>query len=189
MLNRKDEPVKWQIADQFGHWTAQSAMRGWNQGNVDFALRQLDFSTLFDTELGRIEEDCFERWHARAITTIQSLELKDRDSNPKGKMPFGWAAKMIAVYFKTTCYVGGFGRENLDNVIHPPIDRILVRNLKKKFKELPQLIDGLPSFKAGDGGISGLNEATYFACIKSCRRIADQKNCKLVEVEQFWTPT
>ena len=189
MLDRKKEPIKWQIADSFGHWTAQSAMRGWNQDNVDRALSQLDFGPLFDTELDRIEKEYFERWHDKAIQDIQGLELVDRGGNPKGTMPFGWAAKMIAVYLKTACYLAGFGRENLDNLIHPPIDRNLVRNLKEEFKELPRLVDGLPSFRAGDGGISGLTEDGYFACIESCRRIADDQHCKLVEVEQFWTPT
>lgn len=185
MLNRKAEPVKWKIANTFGHWTAQSAMRGWNQGNVDRALSQLDFGPLFDTELGRIEKEDFERWHAGVIQGIQRLELKDRDGNPKGTMPFGWAAKMIAVYLKTTCYLAGFGRENLDNVIHPPIDNGLVRNLKSGFNRSPQLIQGLQAF----GSIGGLNVAAYYACIESCRLIADERTCKLVEVEQFWTPT
>ena len=189
MLNWKDEPVKWHIADTFGHWTAQSAMRGHSQENVDCALSLLDFYPLFDTGLGRIEKAHFERWHTSAIRVIQRLELRDTKGSPKDPMPFGWAAKMIAVYLKTTCYLAGFGREHLDNVIYPPIDRYLVRNLKDEFGELPQLVDGLPSFNPGDGGISGLSEADYFACIKSCERVAHNQECKLIEVEKFWTPT
>ncbi|MCE2501136.1 MAG: hypothetical protein J4G13_09770 [Dehalococcoidia bacterium] len=185
MLNRRDEPVKWQIADRFGHWTAQSAMRGWSQENVDCALGQLDFDPLFDTELGRIEKENFDRWHANAIQNIQRLELKDNNGNPKGTMPLGWAAKMIAMYLKTTCYLAGFGRENLDNVIHPPIDNNLVRNLKNEFKGHPQLVQGLRAF----GGIGGLSVVAYYACIESCKRIADQRACNLIEVDQFWTST
>ena len=185
MLNRKDEPVKWQVADTFGHWTAQSAMRGWSQENVDFALSQLDFTPLFDTELGRIEKEHFERWHIRAVRDIQNLEFTDKQGNLKGAMPSGWIAKMIAVYLKTTCYLAGFGRENLDYLIHPPIDNVLVRNLKNEFKRSPQLIQGLRAF----GSIGGLSEKGYDDCIESCRRIANQRTCKLVEVEQFWTPT
>ena len=184
MLDRHEEPLKWLIADGFGHWTAQSAMRGWNQGNVDSALSQIDFDPLFDTGLGRIEKEYFERWHATVIQDVQKLEMTDKDGNPKATMPFGWAAKMIAIYLKTTCYLSGFGRENLDNVIHPPIDNGLVRNLKSEFKRSPQLLEGLQAF----GSIGGLNVVAYYACIETCRRIANEQDCKLVEVEQFWTP-
>ncbi len=93
MLHRKEEPVKWQIADRFGYWTAQSAMRGWSQENVDCALGQLDCDPLFDTGLGRIEQGDFDRWHAKATRDIQRIALKDRKGNPKS-MPFGWAAKL-----------------------------------------------------------------------------------------------
>ena len=184
MLNRKYEPVKWQIANTFGYWTAQSAMRGWSQENVNCALNQIDFGPLFDIELGHIEKEHFEQWHTKAVQDIQRLEMKDTHGNPKENMPFGWAAKMIAVYLKTTCYLAGFGRENLDNVIHPPIDNRLVGNLKREFRGSPQLIQGLRAF----GIIGRLNMEAYYACIESFRRIADKQACKLVEVEQFWTP-
>ena len=184
MLHRKEEPVKWQIADRFGYWTAQSAMRGWSQENVDCALGQLDCDLLFDTGLGRIAKGDFDRWHAKATRDIQRIALKDRKGNPKS-MPFGWAAKMVAIYLKTTCYLAGFGREHLDNMVHPALDNNLVRNLREEFQGSPHLVQGLQSFS----GIGSLSETDYHACIESCKLITDQLGCKLIEVEQFWTPT
>lgn len=184
MLDWKEEPVRWQIADRFGYWTAQRAMRGWNQGNVDVGLGQLDFAPLFDTGLGRIEKDDFDRWFIGSIFGTQKLGMTDNEGNAKGAMPLGWVAKMINIYLKETCYLAGFGRDNLDNVIHPPIDRRLVRNLKRKFRG-SHLVQNLRAFES----IEGLNVESYYACIGSCKLIADKLGCRLIEVEQFWTPT
>ena len=73
MLDWKEEPVKWQIANRFGYWTAQSAMRGWSQENVDCALGRLDYKQFFDTGRKRIEKCEFDQWHAKAIQDIQKV--------------------------------------------------------------------------------------------------------------------
>ena len=184
MLDWKEEPVKWQIANRFGYWTAQSAMRGWSQENVDCALGQLNLKPLFDVGLGRIKQGDFDQWHAKALHDIRKATYEDKEGKPKS-MPFGWAAKMIAIYLKTTCYLAGFGRENLDNLIHPALDNNLVRNLRSEFRGSPHIINGLRSFKS----IGGLSEANYRACIESCKLIAKDRGCTLIEVEKFWTPT
>ena len=184
MSDWKEEPVRWQIANRFGHWTAQSAMRGWSQEIVDCALSQLDYKPLFDTGLRRIEQGDFDRWHAKALHDIRQVTYEDKKGRPKS-MPFGWAAKMVAIYLKETCYLAGFGRENLDNLIHPAFDNNLVRNLRSEFRASPHIVTGLRSFRS----IGGLSEADYRACIEACKLIADQLGCKLIEVEQFWTPT
>ena len=184
MLDWREEPVKWQIANRFGYWTARSAMRGWSQENVNGTLGKLDWATLFDTGLGRIEQGEFDQWHLNATRNIQGIALQDGKGNPKS-MPFGWAAKMVAIYLKTTCYLDGFGRDNLDYLIHPPLDNKLVDNLRRKFGESPHLVQGLRSFSS----IEGLSEVDYHACIESCQRIAGHLGCRLFEVEQFWTPT
>lgn len=184
MLDWKEEKVKWQIADRFGYWTAQSAMRGWSQESVDCALGQLDFATLFDTSRRCIEKGEFDQWRAKAIQDIRRIPLKDKKGNTKF-MPFGWAAKMIAIYLKTTCYLAGFGRDNLVNLIHPALDNNLVNNLRREFQEHQPIIQGLVRFKT----IGGLSEEDYRSCIESCKLIAKDRGCTLIEVEQFWTPT
>ena len=154
MLNMKEEPVKWQIADRFGYWTARCAMRNWSQESVNYALSQLNFEQLFNTELGRIEKEDFERWRTEAIQDIQRIEFVNKTDGKLKGMPLGWAAKMITIYLKTTCYLGGFGRENLDNLIHTPLDNILVTNLRDRFKGCPHLVQGLSAFRT----IEGLSE-------------------------------
>ena len=92
---------------------------------------------------------------------------------------------MIAIYLKTTCYLAGFGRGNLDHLIHPALDNNLVRNLLSEFRASPHIVTGLRSFRS----IGGLSEADYCACIESCKLIAKDRGCTLIEVEKFWTPT
>ena len=91
---------------------------------------------------------------------------------------------MIAIYLKTTCYLARFGRNNLDNLIHPAFDTNLVRNLRRDFRESPHLVQGLRAF----GTVESLSAADYQSCIESCQLIADHVGCSLIEVEQFWTP-
>lgn len=184
MLDRSIYPDKWKIADQFGKWTAQSAMRGWSQDNVNSVLAVVDFARLFDTELGPISDREFTEWHDQEIRKLTGREFRTQnDKIPK--LNIGWAAKMLAIYLKTTCYLAGFGRDGLPAVIHPPIDNILIRNLTQAFGRLN---DVPPSYRFRIKDIDG---AMYASIIKECRRVAAAQNppCTLFEVESFWTPS
>ena len=182
MLDQNAYPVKWQIADQFGKWTTQSAMRGWNQENVNAALAIVDFGQLFDVRLGRIDESEFTEWHDREIRKLTGLEFKTKEGKIQN-LNVGWAAKMLAIYLKTTCYLAGFGRDGLAAVIHPPIDNYLIHNLTQAFGRL----DGVPP--ANQFRIKDIDGTMYANIIRECRRIAAAQNppCTLFEVESFWT--
>ena len=184
MLDRNVYPDKWKIADQFGKWTAQSAMRGWNQDNVNSALAIVDFGRLFDTELGPIGVSEFTEWHEQEIGKLTRLEFRTKNGQTQ-KLNVGWAAKMLAIYLKTTCYLAGFGRDGLTAVIHPPIDNILIRNLTKAFGHL----NGVPP--AYRFHIKDVDGAMYANIIGECRRIAAAQNppCTLFEIERFWAPS
>ncbi len=46
-------------------------------------------------------------------------------------MTFGRAAKLVAVYLKAMVVVGQIVQTTLARVAHPPIDRMLLRNLAR----------------------------------------------------------
>ena len=89
---------------------------------------------------------------------------------------------MIAIYLKTTCYLAGYGRDGLDQVIHPPLDNILMVNLRREFRHHPGIAPGLNRFSS----IGVMDADDYRAIIASCRLIADEMGCSLFEVEQRW---
>ena len=184
MLDRSIYPDKWKIADQFGKWTAQSAMRGWSQDSVNSAFAVVDFARLFDKGLGPISDREFTEWHDQEIRRLTGREFRTQNDKIQ-KLNVGWAAKMLAIYLKTTCYLAGFGRDGLAAVIHPPIDNKLIRNLTQAFGRL----NGVPP--AHQFRIKAIDGAIYAGIIRECRRIAAVQNppCTPFEVESFWTPS
>ena len=100
------------------------------------------------------------------------------------RLEIGWAMKMIAIYLKTTCYLASFGRDNLDRVIHPPIDNILIENLREEFRASPEIIQGLCNFQS----IVGMSIEDYDDVIGACELVAQREGCALFEVEQYFRP-
>ena len=205
LLDRNIEPVRWQIAHSFAQWTAHSALR--NPGSpmkkgedVRSSLDSIDFALLFDTALGSIDESEFYDWHRKQVNRL-------RQNHPV--LNYGWAAKMIAVYLKTTCYLAGFGRDGLDTVIHPPFDNILMTKMGEyAHQSLVDLIESLKDVDADlyeialrnlDGFLSArredmstrikdVDEDFYWeVLIVTCESVAERLGCTLFEVEQLWT--
>ena len=104
-----------------------------------------------------------------------------RGSEPR--LNVGWAAKILNEYLKTKCYVGGYGRRGLADVIHPPIDNGLVHGLKRRFSACPDMQYRMNS-------LSRMNDLNtydkYEALIYVCERAAQLSECSLLESEQFW---
>ena len=84
------------------------------------------------------------------------------------------AAKAIAVYLKTVCYLSGYGRPGLAEVIYPPFDQSLMKELSLKGKTFP----GDHEFSYDD----------HMERVKVARREAVKRNCSPIELEQFWRP-
>ena len=186
MLNRNIEPVMWEIAHEFARWATRAAVAaGRKDGGgcpiqsreeVDAALDIVDFDPLFDTNLGFIDSREFNAWYIQAVVGL--IEWEQR-------LNVGWAAKIIAIYLKTTCYLAGFGREGLKNVIHPPIDNGLINGLKRESwtnPDIQQFLKLLPR----TGIISKIDAETYPIYIKVFKLVAQEQGCTLFEVEQFW---
>ena len=181
MFNRENEPTRWCISHEFARWATQSALR--NPGapikgreKIYSALADVDFDSLFAPDLGPISSEEFNLWHRKAVSKLVTREPK---------LSVGWAAKIIAIYLKTTCYLSGFGREGLDSVIHPPIDRVLMDNLKSQSWKALSIKNDLSLFKS----ISGTNAETYDRIIKVFELIAKERNWPpCLRVEQFFRP-
>ena len=99
------------------------------------------------------------------------------------RLNVGWAAKLLNEYLKTKCYVGGYGREGLAELIHPPIDNGLIDGLNRHFgsnSDLGSQLDLLERMNNLD------TYDKYDALIRICGQVAEIANCSLLESEQFW---
>ena len=192
MLNRSCEPTRWCIAHElalsFAHGSALGfarwAGRKGTGTEVDMTLsafktvlNSLEFGALFDRERGPIDHEEFLGWHELAVGTLQKrIPL----------LSYGWAAKMIAVYLKVTCYTAGFGRDGLHCVIHPPLDGILRTALSKRHWKTEGLQEALRA--AARPPIICIDADVYTRIIHHFVYAACERNCTLFELEQFWSP-
>ena len=183
MLDRNSDPIKWGITHEFARWATHSALR--NPGapiksrkDVYAALDVVDFDPLLDTRMGSIDSKEFVEWFTDALAKLMEW---DGDA----RLNVGWAAKIISIYLKTTCYLAGFGREGLRDVIHPPIDNQLIKALKQKSWTDPNIPLGLSKLP-NTGIIRNIDGEAYTFIMKIFVLIARERNCTLFEVEQFW---
>lgn len=162
------------LITDFARWVASCAVPAFPPEEIYVALDAVDFTPLFQSDLGPIGAEEFRAWHESAIAEMQ-------DAQPKFNV--GWAAKTLNEYLKTKCYVGGYGRDGLVDVIHPPIDNGLMLGLRNEFSGDPDLGRRLDSLEK----MSGLDTyAKYDELIQVCRRVARMSGCSLLESEQFW---
>ena len=181
-MDGNNKQVKWEITHQFARWATLSAFRipgaPIKSGkDVYAALDVVDFNPLFDTGMGPINGKEFMEWHTDAVSKLMKWDAR---------LNVGWAAKIIAIYLKTTCYLAGFGREGLKDVIHPPIDNLLIANLKKHPWKEPKITQFLSLFPNA-GIIKRIDEDIYPIIMKIFELIACECNCTLIEIEQFWS--
>ena len=175
------QSARWTIAHNYGRWTTRSAMNSngpvKSTSEVNRAIDTIvDFPYVLDTSLGTIGKANFEDWHHRQVCKL--LEYFKHK-----QLTYGWAAKMIAIYLKTTCYLAHFGRPGLDQVIHPPIDNILVKALRGRYKNTA-IADGLKDFRS----ITAIGtRQQYQDIIKACEATSKDLKCTLFEVEQLFT--
>ena len=170
--------IREELVTDFARWVASCAVDSnaplISRAEVYAALDAVDYTPLFRAELGRIGPVEFETWHRSAIAEMRGIQPR---------LNVGWAAKIVNEYLKTKCYVGGYGRDGLINVIHPPIDNGLVNGLKKEFEDNPDLKQRLDSLESMSGLVT---YAKYDDLIRLCERVAELSKCSLLESEQFW---
>lgn len=177
MNGPRNEANALKIIQDFSVWTTQSALRQApirSRAGVRALLKSINFSEVLDPSKGPITLQEFEAWHARSAEAISA--------NPKLHNAYGWSSKILNIYLKTACYVGGLGRQHLVNHLHPPIDSGLWIGLARRFKGHPALIHTHHVQR-----INAINSmAQYTRIIDGMKQLADEDNCLLIELEKYW---
>lgn len=156
-------------------WTAARAVQRnfTNTKNIKTAIEATDLRNLIDNKKIFTIED-FDNFHRKTANKIIS-ELKSLDKKLPNKATYGRAAKIIAIYIKTTIVIRDSGLSDLAKIAHPPIDRILLSNAGKDY----------PNFGLNKINWTQLNENKYFELIDKLRTIDLDFFWKL---ERYWSP-
>jgi hypothetical protein len=166
------------IMKTFAGWTALSALRSGSpvKSRVEIyrLLRKANFDMLLGAPPASIAPGTFADWHAATVA---------RFCRDLPQLCVGWAVKLINVYLKTAVYVGGLGPPELVRHLHPPIDGGLWSGLEAPLRSRPAI-------RARTHFVERINQiidyAQYSTIIDSCRDLAAELDCLLIEVEQFW---
>ncbi|HEY8897540.1 MAG TPA: hypothetical protein VIM79_22095 [Niastella sp.] len=123
---------------RYAVWTAARAVQ--RNFTITTAIREaIESSDLRDfmeneKEYNQIEFDAFHKTCAGKI--IDSFKNQGIEN-----VSYGRAAKIIAIYLKTTVVLCNKATCTKSDVIHPPVDRILLQNLAKTEPGLKELAD------------------------------------------------
>ncbi|MDA3860859.1 MAG: hypothetical protein PF445_06505 [Melioribacteraceae bacterium] len=155
-------------------WTAaRASQRGWKNAKTPLIKAAIDNSDLkiLQTLKEINSPEKFDKFHREtAKKIIENLALRDI------KTSYGRAAKIIAIYLKTSIIISDLGEGVFSKIIHPPIDDILLKNLNKANKNL-----GLKGIKW-----TKLTEKDYFEIIKKLRTLEFEN---FWELEKYWILT
>lgn len=153
-------------------WTAARAVqRGFTTtGNIKIAIEKSDLRQ-FSEDTSSCSSEQFERFHRmcshQLISAFSEINLPD--------VSYGRAAKIISIYLKTSVVLSNKGECDRSNIIHPPIDSILLNNMSN--------IEGLKYLKTIRW--TQLDENGYWELINKIKSHFKKLDWTL---EEFWTP-
>jgi hypothetical protein len=120
----------------FAIWTAASAVRRafTNNGNIKDVIENSDLRAFAEDSLKYAQVD-FDKFHdVTALKMIDSFhELGITNAT------YGRVSKIISIYLKTSIVLCNKGECDKSEVIHPPIDSILLKRIGSGFQELKSL--------------------------------------------------
>jgi hypothetical protein len=167
---------------RFAVWAAARAtQRGFTTvGNLREAIEATSLrAELSNAQFFQTRTTEFEHLHRKWCLIICSF----LDERQIAKATYGRAAKLIAVYLKATVILGNGADTPLGQCIHPPIDRILLRNLAAN-----------PRIKSPDKvnwrktNWTDLNQVSYFDLVAQLRKeIPDEAPFWMLE--EYWNVT
>lgn len=170
---------------QFAMWTACRAIqRGFLK--TDVLVTIIENSKLKEKVnhllSEEINEQSFDKWQKKmAEAIINKYTLSELKSVViKNGMTYGRAAKMIAIYIKTS-YVIRNPQSELARYAHPPVDKKLLLVLRKEFKSEFNNTTYKPW--------SHFDVVTYFETINILRSIQKKESMKYFwMLEKYWKP-
>jgi hypothetical protein len=153
-------------------WTAaRAAQRGFTTTkNIKFAIEISGLQKFAESESGTTNEE-FEIFHKMCCNKIKA----SLDEKLPVKTTYGRAAKIIAIYLKTSVVIANQATCARSKIIHPPIDDILLRNLSLK-KELTQIKNKRWTL---------LSESEYWDLVNKIKSVVHLFDWTL---EEFWSP-
>jgi hypothetical protein len=152
-------------------WTAARAVQR-NFTNTPNIIRAIETSALMQLDSHKVNSsEEYDVFHRKCCN--QLIDYLKTECNIEAT--YGRAAKIVAIYLKTSVIVRYSGEGELSEVAHPPIDRILLTNLHRVNKELNFL----------KRPWTQLNEMEYFELINKLRTFNLNKFWML---EEYWNP-
>ena len=114
-------------------WTAaRASQRGFTTTkNIKGAIDNCDLQNFSESNFDLTHEE-FEAFHRKCCRQIIAWLDKDMP----GKTTYGRAAKIVAIYLKTSIIIVNKADCSRSKIIHPPIDNILLTNLSTKINLL-----------------------------------------------------
>lgn len=164
---------------RFACWTAaRAAQRGWGGGTMAAITAALE-ATGFPAKVAALSQSspsstAFDVWHAERVDELTEA-LVGKLAKPMDNI-YGRVAKIIAIYIKTM-YVAKAPDTALSRVAHPPIDGILLKEVKRKnpdFKYPPKLGFHWSTFDKG----------AYQRALNYLREVNGEK--PFWQIETFW---
>ncbi len=154
-------------------WTAARAVqRNFTTTlKIKKAIEVSDLRKFSEDETNYTVED-FDIFHKECANQIINAFKK----NGLEEVSYGRAAKIISIYLKTSVILNSKGENGKSEIIHPPIDSILLNNISKEFPELKEL----QSIRW-----TKLDEPKYWELVSKLKTFFVDFNWKL---EEFWKP-
>ena len=138
-------------------------------------------------------QDDYDSWHHQTIVNMTSYtdelkQLLDKHNKSFNNYTYGIAAKILNCYLKVF-FLESFGNQKFADFIHPPVDAILLKALRKEDKKLfnfkNSVFTNIGVLKIPTW--TRINENEYKMIIKLMKEFVSSKNQKgLWKIEFFW---
>ena len=138
-------------------------------------------------------QDDYDSWHHQTILNMTSYthelkQLLDKHNKSFNNYTYGIAAKILNCYLKVF-FLESFGNQKFADFIHPPVDAILLKALRKEDKKLfnfkNSIFTNIGVLKIPTW--TRINENEYKMIIKLMKEFVSSKNQKgLWKIESFW---
>jgi len=166
---------------RFAVWAAgRAAQRGFTTiANLRDALEAANIrSVLMGSATLQLQADDFEAFHRRWCSSICAT-LRQRQIP---KITYGRAAKLVAVYLKTTVLMGDGSDTPFGQNMHPPIDRTLLQHLASS-----ERVTSAHKLSWRSINWTQLTESDYYGLIAQLRELVPAGKPFWI-IEEYWQP-